>query len=357
VSDSRKEFTLSLNQNNPSDENPVLFKDINDELTKLLNDILREKFNDIDQQFTDKKNSIVEKLPHLAEYVKNIKNLTLPEAKMIEQAEKSFLSRRKEVKKEVEAFIKKINVKDFNEQKFNEVKNDFTNVGKEILADYIGYRETLIAMLLEILPKNREKDIHNLFMPQYTSSSDGNKYANNVWIFDDKFMNYNYAASDQTIQKIANNVNGVATDVPNDEANIRPDLIMFYSDNENNYKDVLLIEFKKLGASIDNKEKAINQLNKYPMYIRDNVKKIGNIYAYTIIDLDDTFIKILKDVNGFVDNAFGDSEGKISAYYRYNPNIKAHINVVSFSQVLNDASKRNKVFLDILINKFKNENN
>jgi hypothetical protein len=51
--------------------------DINDELTKLLNDILREKFNDIDQQFTDKKNSIVEKLPHLAEYVKNIKNLIL----------------------------------------------------------------------------------------------------------------------------------------------------------------------------------------------------------------------------------------------------------------------------------------
>ena len=41
-----------------------------------------------------------------------------------------------------------------------------------------------------------------------------------------------------------------------------------------------------------------------------------------------------------------------SAYYKYNPSVKAHINVVSFHQVLQDANKRNKVFLDILKENF-----
>jgi hypothetical protein len=201
-----------------------------------------------------------------------------------------------------------------------------------------------------------ESDIHNLFMPQYTTSNDDNKYANNVWIFDDKFMNYNYAASDVTIKKIANDVNRAETVVSGTGQNDKPDLIMFYSDKPDGYKDVLLIEFKRLGVTTSEKEKAINQLNKYPMYIKDHVDNIGNIYTYAIIDFDDEFIRILKGANGFVDNAFGNAENKISAYYKYNPNVKAHINVVSFLQVLNDANKRNKAFLDILINKFKDGN-
>jgi len=354
VLDSRNEFTLKSGQNNPSPDNPITLTNINDQLGKLLSIILREEFLTIDIDFNKTKSNIVKKLPHLAEYMGDINNLTLTESSIIKLAEKAFLANRESIKNQVEEFT--ADLTGFDKDKFDEIKADFTVVGKEILADYIGYRETIIQMLLKIDKSNLEKDIHNLFMPQYTTSNDSNKYANNVWIFDDKFMNYNYAASDKTIQKIVNDVNGVETIVPDTDRGSQPDLIMFYSDSLENYKDVLLIEFKKLGASTSEKEKAINQLKNYPMYIRDNVPKIGNIYAYTIIDLDDKFIRILKDVNGFVDNAFGDEKEEISAYYQYNPNVKAHINVVSFSQILSDASKRNKVFLDILIENFKNKN-
>ncbi len=356
VLDSRNGFTLRPDQNNSSTEHPITFKNINDKLGELLNSILRESFENIDNDFNNNKNNIIEKLPHLAGYMNGINNLTLPESSIIKLAEKNFINKRKDIKAQVEKFTVDCATSGFNKNKFDEIRGDFTIVGKEVLADYIGYRQTIIEMLLEVSPKNLESDIHNLFMPQYTTSNDDNKYANNVWIFDDKFMNYNYAASDVTIKKIANDVNRTETVVSGTGKDDKPDLIMFYSDKPDGYKDVLLIEFKKLGVTTSEKEKAINQLNKYPMYIKDHVANIGNIYTYAIIDFDDKFIKILKEANGFVDNAFGDAENKISAYYKYNSTVKAHINVVSFLQVLNDANKRNKAFLDILINKFKDGN-
>lgn len=127
---------------------------------------------------------------------------------------------------------------------------------------------------------------------------------------------------------------------------------MFYSNLENEYKDVLLIEFKKLDGSIDDKEKAINQINRYPRYIDENIEKIRSIFTYTILDIDKELIDGLTKEHGFIENAFGEEDNKISAYYKYNPSVKAHINVVSFHQVLQDANKRNKVFLDILKENF-----
>lgn len=132
----------------------------------------------------------------------------------------------------------------------------------------------------------------------------------------------------------------------------KPDLVMFYSDPENEYKDVLLIEFKKLDGTIDDKEKAINQINRYPRYIDDNIKNIRSIFTYTILDIDKELRDGLTKEHGFVENAFGNNENNVCAYYRYNPAVKAHINVVSFKQVVEDANKRNKVFLDILKENF-----
>ena len=360
VKDSRNKF--NIHETNPSKESPVVFTEIKDELKKLLNKILLNKFPETKKEFSDRKKLAVEKFPHLSRYIKKIDSLTMSESDMLAQAEKEFISETKKVRKEVENFTKKVKSgKNFNEKAYKEITQHFTQVGREQLADYIGYRQTIINMLMEIYietaeEKSRfdEKDIHNLFMPQYTKSATSFHYANNVWIFDDKFMSYNYSASEPIVAQIVSDVTGKPKEeILEHQRNKKLDLIMLYSNPDSEWKDVLLVEFKRLNCSIDDKEKAINQLNRYPKYIIDNIENVRSVHAYTIIDIDLEFIESLKEIHGFTENAFGDKDQQVSAYYKYNPNVKAHINVVSFSQVLEDANKRNKVFLDILIQNFK----
>lgn len=364
VKDSRNAFVIGFNQSNPTKENPISFPEIHKELSKILTKILRENFKNIDKEVAIKKENIVRSFPHLARYIDKIDNLTLSETEMLKLSEKAFFDETKNVRNELQNFTEKLkkNKNNFDEKKYQEITQQFTIVGREQLADYIGYRQTIIDMLLEIYDETQqdssrfdEKDIHSLFMPMSETSNTVFNYANNVWIFDDKFMSYNYAASDTTIEQIVKDVEGIDTEVDKDAKYKKPDLVMFYSNPEDEYKDILLIEFKRLNDGIDGKAKAINQINRYPMYIEEHVDKIRSIYTYTILDIDDAFIKDLKKVHLFQENAFGNSDNKITAYYKYNPEVKAHINVVSFSQVLADANKRNKVFLDILIQNFKNK--
>lgn len=362
VKDSRNAFVITMNQSNASLQNPITFPEINHQLESMLNEILRENFENIDDALQEKKNNIVKSFPHLARYVDKIHNLTISEHEILKRAEEEFRDEAKSVREEVINFTTKL--KDgrekFDEEAYKKITQHFTLVGQEQLADYIGYRQTIIDMLLEIYQETQEdaarfneKDIHDLFMPMSRTSNTSFKYANNIWIFDDKFMSYNYAASDRTIGRILQDIQNLdREEVDPNAVDKEPDLVMFYSNPNGEYKDVLLIEFKRLNDGIDSKEKAISQINRYPMYIKDHVENIRTIFTYTILDIDDEFRRALTFAHGFTENAFGTEDNKICAYYRYNQVLNAHTNVVSFSQVLSDANKRNKVFLDILIQNF-----
>jgi len=358
VADSRNKFIIGLGDNNSaSKDNPITFPEINKELSNILEQILKNTFPNIENEAKEIRKKIVDKFPHLLRYVKKVDGLTLNESQIQKKAEEAFYKETKKTREDVEKFTKNLKEgkKNFDEKKFKEITNHFTQTGIEQLADYVGYRQTIIEMLLEIYDESikkkikiNEKDIHNLFMPMGKTNNEISFHANNIWIFDDKFMSYTYAASDKTIAKIVSDVTGKIKRIEEYQKNKEPDLVIFYSDEENQYKDVLLIEFKKLKGTIDDKEKAINQINRYPRYIRENIDNIRSIYTYTILDIDKELEDGLTKEHGFYENAFGDKNNKISAYYKYNPVVKAHINVLSFPQLIQDASKRNKIFLDIL---------
>lgn len=368
VKDSRNRF--NINETNASKDTPITFMEIKDELRKILNKILLEKFPETKKEFIERKQLAAEKFPHLSRYIKNIDNLTISESDILSQAEKEFNAEIKKVREEISKFttaIKK-DKKKFDEKAYEEITRHFTQVGREQLADYIGYRQTIIDMLLEIYDDSmneavltpKEEDIHNLFMPQYKNSNNSFFYANNMWIFDDKFMSYNYSASDHTIEQIMVDVTGKPkNEIEEYQGGKKPDLVMFYSSDpenkENQQYDVLLVEFKRLNNGIDSKEKALAQLKKYPYFIKENIERVRSIHTYTIIDIDDEFKTTLVKFEKFKEHAFGDKENKVSAYYRYDEESNAHTHVVSFLQVIQDANKRNKVFLDILIQNFKYE--
>lgn len=365
VKDSRKDFHIPMNQSNSTLDDPITFPEINEKLTDKLNDILRANFEGIDDELHAKKYNVIKKSPHLYRYVDKIDNLTINEHEIAKIAEEDYLKELKIIREELTSFTDKLrkDKSNFNKEKYKKITDDFTQIGREQLADYIGYRQTIIDMLLEIYSSTQvdnksfiEGDIHNLFMPKRNTSDTISKYANNVWIFDDKFMSYTYTASDMTIANIVEDVTGKPKEeIIEHHQRQKPDLILFYSDEEDAQKDVLLIEFKRLNHEIEDKKKAITQLQDYPMYIRKNIKNVRTIFSYAILDFDKPFREWLTDSQGFSRVAFGVNDDNISAYYRYNETVMAHLNVLSFSQVLEDAKKRNKTFLDILIQNFEDK--
>lgn len=358
VSDDRKSFK-QFESNKPSAECPIISKDVKPYLQDLLNKIILKAFPTIKDDFNNQKTKISDMYPYLSAYLYDVKDITLNEKDIIKKAEGLFLKNVKNTREKIEDINKKLERNEIIEERIiDELTADYTHTGKELLANYIGYREAVIQALIEVDISDKEDKIHNLFMPKgETSLSLPSRYGPNIWILDDKFMSYNYAASDVTIQKICNEVNqSNDTLVSEDQRNKKPDNVLIFcskDENDSSYKNVILIEFKKLGLPIDAKENAINKIKRYSAYIRKNISNVRSIYSYAIIDIDDELRESLK-MNGFYENSFGDVDDKVNSFYFYNPNpeYKAHLFVISFEQLLADASTRNSVFLDILKEKF-----
>ncbi|MDR1461472.1 MAG: ATP-binding protein [Campylobacteraceae bacterium] len=366
VKDSRTDFIIKADQNNVSLETPIVFHEINEKLRNLLSNIIKTEFPELEENFKKEKNKLCEEYPYLIDYIDEYTQITMPIKDLLDKARTNFYKKREQTEEKIKKFINSIKNDNFNKDKYEEIKNQFTSVGKEQLASYMAYRQTIIDMLMNISQKTKldkkafdEGDIHDLFLERGKSSTNiDNRYANNIWIFDDKFMSYIYVASDKTIQSIAKEIQGddFSSDKIKDyHKGKEPDLLMFFSEDEDNYRDVLLIEFKRLYENIDAKMKAINQLRRYPVYIRKVLEgqNIRSIFTYTIIDLDEETREALVEAEEFDPYAFGDKENNVSSYYYYAKNSKAHINVLSFDQLLVEADARNQVFLNILRNKIR----
>lgn len=365
VKDSRADFTIKADQNNVSLSTPIVFQEINEKLRNLLSDIIKKQFPELEKNFKEEKNKLREEYPYLTDYLDDYTQITMPIKTILDKARASFYKKREQTEEKIKKFIDSIKNDKFNKEKYEEIKTQFTSVGKEQLASYMAYRQTIIDMLMNISAKTKinkkafdEGDIHDLFLERGKSSTNtDNRYANNVWIFDDKFMSYIYVASNKEIQSVAKDIQGeefLSEKIKPYHKHKETDLLMFFSEDEDNYRDVLLIEFKRLYQNIDTKMKALSQLRRYPTYIRNALEgqKIRSIFTYTIIDMDEETREALI-AEDFDPYTFGDKEGNVSSYYYYAKNSKAHINVLSFDQLLVEADARNQVFLNILRNKIK----
>nr|MBP3724617.1 hypothetical protein [Campylobacter sp.] len=210
VDDSRENFRLKENENNETDEFPIVFPNINKKLKETLNSIIIEKFPNIKDEFAKTKKKIINKKPYLRRYIDKMNDFTISEKTMKDEAEKEFNKQFGETKEKIEKFANEIlKTKNFNKERYDEIVNNFTEVGQEQLAHYFAYRQTIIDMLKNIYETNlnldnkfKEADIHDLIMPRKNISDNylSNIPKNNIWIFDDKFMTFNFVASDLEMQ-------------------------------------------------------------------------------------------------------------------------------------------------------------
>ncbi|MHB9026721.1 MAG: ATP-binding protein [Armatimonadota bacterium] len=214
------------------------------------------------------------------------------------------------------------------------------------LVAYVKDRVLVIEQLKTMLvsKEQSEKIIHNLFMEKY---SDDDYYCigkNNLWLLDDRFTSYSYAASEKMIQEILRNVNLEAGTTVDDD---RPDIALFFSHEPSDkqaLKSVLieLKSFKDEGKSDRDKFAGIQQLLDYIKAFKQK-EDIKEIWAFLVTDVDDKMAERLK-TDGYIPLF---STGT-SIYYRYYEAIESFIYIFGVETLILDAEARNRVFIDII---------
>lgn len=368
VDDSREDFIVFFNQNNPTEEAPITMPSINLKLRETIRAIIVDKFPNIMDNFNLKKEEVINQNPYLARYVKDMDDFTKSIDDIKKDAEKLFENSSKKVKEEVKKFSENIlKTRNFQKDKYIEITKDFTETGQEQLAHYFAYRQVIIEMLKNIYQTNTSKDseklfsegdIHDLIMSRKTSNHNNmeNVAQNNFWLFDDKFMTFNFAASDNTMEKIREELAMDLGEAPQGYELDRPDLLILYSDDETSIssKDVVIIELKRIGLNEYDRSKALDQLATYADVFRKiMVNQIKDVFVYSFFEFDTKFEDLLRR-RGYQPNILSGGEHRLHYYYSYIPSVQAYTNVLSFDSVVFTADKRNRLFLDILTGNIRN---
>ena len=227
--------------------------------------------------------------------------------------------------------------------------NEVSDVALAELGEYIQYRNSIIKALRKGIEDDSKKEsyFHNIIMPKRTSDASyvGRHWFSNLWLLDDKFMTYSYAASDTTVNKIIDDIQAKDTEARYKTSN-RPDLSIFFN-KMNGSKDLILIELKGSHADKNEKNKSITELPNNIDIIRRNIPDVCRVWGYIITTIDADFADTLE--NQQFDELFATGEDN-KLYYRYfGKKLRAHIFVLDFNTLISDAFARNKTFLEILM--------
>ena len=231
----------------------------------------------LSRNFQILKKKLIEQFPHLAKYIREDNSKIKNKEKILNSSKKKYEQEKERISKKFKELLDK---NELDSDAFDSSIEDITDMSARELAEYIVYRQQIILALhkLNTSKEKSEKKIHNLFMKMKTEyfKDTHETYDHNLWLFDDKFMTYIYAASDVAIEKYKRAL---------DEVNVynskyRPDLAVFFSGTDtDNGRDAIVIEFKACGASIDEKSKSFWEINRNAQAIRDSIENIV-LYNY-----------------------------------------------------------------------------
>lgn len=213
-----------------------------------------------------------------------------------------------------------------------------------VLANYFWFRKAIISQLAKYISDNEKSEdlLHELFFKRYATETQAS-LKNCIWLLDDKFMRFSYFASEGVVSKVIDDIYGDHEKDHN--SNKRMDLFIRYDREElADRKDCVIVEFKALGTTADEKADAASQVRrKYASSIRDHVPSVNNIFVYIVTEIDDILAKDLKK-DDFTE-AFT-RHGYILNYY--NPGNSANITFISASSIVCDAQDRHELFFKLL---------
>jgi hypothetical protein len=353
INDERNEFTFSISENNPDLQNPIPFTEINKKLKYEVDSLIIERYPGLKAINEDIINNCIDEYPHLTKYIIENDDIIKEENGVINKAKEKYNKFKENTAEKFKKLLIKQNLNDYIISEFDETIKDLEDVSAIELAEYILYRDKIISTLnkLSTDKEKQEKKLHDLFMIRGTDNKDTlAAYNSNIWLIDDKYMSYVYMASDKTIKQICKVIRDNQKKDKDDiyKSNNRPDLVIFSLSKENDEenKSLVVIEFKAIGASQDEKNKAFTEINNNIDIIKKNISNISEIYSYIITSIDEDFKNTIKnqDYNEIIGNGI---------YYKYLKNLNGHSYILSVEAILKIASKRNNVFLNFIKKKLK----
>lgn len=355
INDERNEFTFDFSENNPDDDNPITGKQINDKLKTLINKIMETTYPEIKEINKQTKEQCIEEYPYLKKYIEPLE-ISIIESKknLIDKATQLYEQEKKQAKDNLARILKKKKrTVDDEVLKGIEKVND---ISARELAKYIMYREQVLTALRQVIDDNETNEslLHNLFMKMGSSSEkEGNKnilYDSNLWLLDDKFLSYFSAFSDTKIKEMKDRI---LKEYESDADDLKePDLTAFYSNVEGDTIDLIVIEFKAIGANALQKSTALLEVERNIGAIASSFDNIRNIYGYVITNIDDELARIFK--RSGLSKLY--STGQSPIFYKYNNGIEdannkgvdTHIYLLTADAICRDAKSRNDVFLNII---------
>lgn len=317
---------------------------INTQLKRVIGSIIKVEIPQAISINKEKLLIIQEERPYLINYIDEddieIAGV-LDKKQIIEKAKKKFDASKEQV-------LNNANKANFSDEELTQA----ILLAQNELVSYINDRVIIIEKLKQLIANGErvESIIHNMIMEKYTTSFQAkDEYIsvdkNNLWLLDDRFTTYSYAASDNRIKDIL-----TALNIPDDDSKIsnnKPDFSLFFSHDPNNQTGLrsVLVELKPFdyaSQSHRKKHQGLLQLREYLKAFKAK-EKIQEVYGYLITDVDKEFSEALKE-DDFV--AMYSSENPI--YHKYYDKLDISIFVVSVKTLVYDAEARNKMFLEII---------
>lgn len=312
--------------------------------------IIEDVIPKIKKRNSKTKKSLIKNYPHLSGYfdTENIGYVSRNE--ILKRAQEEFFKAQKEI----------LDATSFTDEQFAKSME----LSSRALTEYILFRQLTIEKLRNTSNQNSEAEIHKLFV---SMRKDGrfekekfsdDLYRNNAWLLDDKYMTYETVLSDREMGELVN----VITDGEEFIDKNRPDIALIFSNNPENKKpfDVVIVELKKRGISLEENMKVITQLEKRARKLMEYYNnQIQRIWFYGIIDFNE-------DVEMQLAGEYTELYSSGKMYYReiniaisLNPKVILPVGVFiwDLDAIVDDANARNSAFLNLIRSKLSNSQN
>ncbi|MFV0420161.1 MAG: hypothetical protein ACK5KT_15710 [Dysgonomonas sp.] len=365
---SRNGFKIPVEKSNGLfDDNKLSFQEIEEELSLILedeyNDFIKEARN---LNLKSIENYVIHYAPRYRSLLRNkelIKSIPfgLTDDKKEEYLYKISYEERKRVEGEIRKFI--YNKQQIDENSIEAIKNqikDKTSYGADSLADYMIRRKAIIDLFDKLLEADEkgdyklEEDIHNFIFPMGLTSDNLQYESHNLWLLDERFVNYHFIASDKPI-----------TSISQKKSRKEPDLLMFNNPicfGENNIGEItsmVIFEFKRPGEIAHQKNKTdyrwefseLIEIYFDDFLYKDDkknykgrpviVEKTTPKFGYIIVDVIPKKLEEYNRDKGWEKTPFG-------SFYKIIGGINLHIEVLTFQQLAKYARLRHNPFFDKL---------
>jgi hypothetical protein len=291
------------------------------------------------------KKNLVNRFPHLSGYFDTQNIGYISQNDILKKAQDEFFKEQKEI----------LSATTLDDEQFAKS----LELSSRALTEYILFRQVTIEKLKKSTNSNNEAELHKLFASMRKDGRFEKKdavddlYRNNAWLLDDKYMTYETMLSDREMGELVQ----VITDEEGLSDDNRPDMALIFSNNSQNNKpfDVVIVELKKRGISLEENMKVVTQLEKRARKLMTHYNnQIQRIWFYGVIEFNE-------DVETHLAGEYTPLYSSGKMYYKetnvaisLNPLIRVPIGVFiwDLDAVVSDADARNSAFLNLIKSKF-----